>query len=129
MDLKSRAWEWLRKRLRTFLGIDQLQSQVGVIGSDLRTLESWLGDKHAIEATAVDLHMKGDSESLIIVCSKLKGGMIKFIPVEFRDFGTLMNVIGSLEERFEPRHFYIDGPQVLVREIDDQMKRHKRRRI
>jgi hypothetical protein len=121
--------EYVKQRLLQFLGIDELQHKVTAMAMNLHQLDAWLGSQHAIEAAAVDVHMSRDSESLVIICSRLKGGMIKFIPVEFRDVSILLDTIRYLENRFEPaRGFYIDGPPVLVREIDDQLKRRRRRR-
>ena len=115
----------LKGQIRDWLGLDKMERdfsemdrKVASLQSSVRYYETWLGEESAITAVGIDHHMRGPGDTLFIVCSRLKGGMVKIIPAQVREVNDLMRVIEDLEYSFEPKAIYFDGVPGLDREVN-----------
>ena len=112
---------WLRFKLRYWLGIDNLFSDIRIMDHRLRALDRWLGDNGHV-AVAGDVHFR-DGNTLFIVLTDLNGGMVKFIPAQCLDYHTLRAYIQMLEHELKPQRFWFDGPRGLNEEIQRGLSR------
>jgi hypothetical protein len=119
----SKIAKRIKAKLRNWLGINDIACELSSVQQVVYDMKKWVVDGNAITAVAIDTHFHGDSESLIIVCSKLNGGTIRFIPAEFEHISGMMHFIEMMEKSYKPERFYFDGPLSLTREIDREMRR------
>lgn len=141
---------WLRDKLKKWLGIKDLEfgltsAQDTIIKLErlvnpeaiehtvnrLAQLEYWLGQEGAVSEAAFDVHWHGGN-TLLIVCSKLRGGMVKFIPLNMKRVDELIRICEMLYSEFGARQFYFDAPpgfndamQDQIRHLDKQSRKYK----
>lgn len=103
---------WLRKKLRKWLGVEQNESgikynETGIVynKSGIKTLDRLYSDLTSI---GVDVHFK--SPHMILIFTKLKGGQIYHIDADFKDLKEVMELVKGLKERWRPKEVYWDAP-------------------
>lgn len=98
---------WIRKKLRTWLGIERNEE-------DIETLDRLYSDLTSI---GVDVHFK--SPHMILIFTKLGGGQIHHIDANFQDLKELNDFVRWLKEKYRPREVYWDLPPHLRNWIDE----------
>lgn len=75
---------WFRQKLRHWLGINSQSIDIAGLSNDVSRIEKISRDA---TITAADVHMK--HETFIIVASRLNGGYVKIIPMDFDGINNL----------------------------------------
>jgi hypothetical protein len=88
---------WLKKRLRAWLGIDSLESEI----KDLVNI-------------GVDVHFT--HPHMILIYSRLKGGQLRHIDAQFNNIAELNAFVTELRRKFNTRITTWDAPPNLRRE-------------
>lgn len=129
----------VREFLRSWLGIDDMEADV-VIAGDLariaddsfRQLSYWLRETPGVDGIAADVHLGerwgGRADSLVIICSRLRGGMVRFFPIRVGSFADLQSFIRMTESLLEPDIYFWDAPRGLNEMLKDEVLRKEPRR-
>lgn len=100
---------WLRRKLRKWLGITNIEAKVidnrAFLGSRIVNLEHLCSDLVNI---GVDVHFK--SPHMILIYSKLNGGQLRHIDVNFRDLKELRDCVEELQYKYNTRDAIYDMP-------------------
>lgn len=80
--------EWLKRRLRKWLGVDKLATENMLLTQTIENLVN----------IGVDVHFK--SPHMILIYSKLNGGQLRHIDADFKDIRDLQRFVGDLKARF-----------------------------
>lgn len=82
--------EWIKRRLRKFLGVDQVESRIDEMEVLYENLVS----------IGVDVRFNGE-QSMILIYSRLKGGQIREIPVRFNNLIELNDLVCRLKREYK----------------------------
>ena len=96
---------YLKRKLRNWLGIDKLNRDIGKLYSLNENLVS----------IGADINFR--SPHKIIVMSKINGGQIHFIDANFENIKELKNFVDMLKERYNTSDVTYDGPQQFNNEF------------
>ena len=132
------ATKRIRTTLRLWLGISELQTDVVIAGDLARTaddrcqqLSRWLRETPGVDGIATDLHLGdrwgGWADSMVIICSRLRGGMVRIVPVRFDGLEELRRFIQMTESLLEPDMYFWDAPIGLNEMIKDETEKIARR--
>jgi len=89
---------WLKNKLRVWLGITENQRRIKSTEDNLVGLTS----------IGVDVHFK--SPHMILIFSKLKGGQIRHIEADFKNMRELQDLVERLKTTYKPQRVWWDCP-------------------
>lgn len=90
---------WIKRKLRKFLGVDEIDDGVG-------KLEELYSDLVSI---GVDVHFQGQPH-MILIYSRLNGGQIREIPARFKDMAELNDFVKWLKNKYKTDCETLDMP-------------------
>lgn len=118
MNIKSNIIKWINKHA----GIDAMRCDIKRLESQLSTIEEWFGpDSNML---AMDTSLKGDT--LVIFISRLRGGVIKFLPVRFNTYHEMVEFAKMIEGHFGECSYVFDGPGGVSDIIVDHIRRDRK---
>ena len=86
---------WLRKKLRCWLGIETNIEKLNVLYSNL---------------TSIGIDVRFKSLHMILIFSRLKGGQIRQIDADFKDLKELNELAKHLKEKYKTKDIFYDLP-------------------
>lgn len=90
--------------IKNKLGIDKLERERIKIDARLDKLED-------LSLIGVDLGVSEKSDSYIIIASKVKGGIVKIIPMAYHNPSEVLELAKGLEQRYGIREIIRDFPR------------------
>ena len=90
--------EWMRNKLRKWLGIQQNETNIANLDHRLCGLTTM----------GVDVHFK--SPHMILIFSKINGGQIRHVDADFKDLRELNDFTKQLKEKYRPKDIFYDVP-------------------
>ncbi len=98
--MKDRLRNWLQK----WLGFDTLERRL--IKSDAR-----IDKLEELGEMGVDLGASEQSDSYIVIATKLKGGVVKIIPMRYERPDEVLRLMEELQSRYQIRRPIKDLPR------------------
>lgn len=100
---------WLHKKLRKWLGVEQNET-------DIETLNRLYSDLVSI---GIDIHFK--NPHMILIFSKINGGQIRHIDADFKDLRELNDFARWLKEKYQTREICWDAPLDVKKLFSEEM--------
>lgn len=101
----------LKDSLRNWLGINELDSTDRIMRYKLASTERRLNHLEELSFIGVDVGAMEESESYIVIASKIKGGIVKIIPMRHETPSTTISLMKDLESRYGIKKEFKDLPK------------------
>ncbi len=95
----------IKNKLRKYLGINEVNKKITSLNHRINYLSTQYKDLVSI---GIDVHFK--SPHMILIYSKINGGQLKHIDVNFKDLQELLKLVKELKERYNTKVTTYDVP-------------------